>query len=71
MLSGAVRRKNMVKIREEQKQDIQAIREVNIRALGQTQEADIVNKLRQNCNGLLSLVAVMQHQIVGHILFMS
>ena len=59
----------MIKIREEQKQDIQAIREVNIRAFGQTQEADIVNKLRQNCNGLLSLVAVMQNQVVGHILF--
>jgi len=45
----------MIKIRDEIKQDIRAIREVNIRAFAQTEEADIVNKLRQNCNGLLSV----------------
>jgi putative acetyltransferase len=59
----------MVRIRKEQPQDIKAIREVNIRAFGQTQEADIVDKLRQNCNDLLSLVALKQNQVVGHILF--
>ena len=59
----------MVRIREEQPQDIKAIREVNIRAFGQTQEADIVEKLRQNCDELLSLVALKQNQVVGHILF--
>jgi len=59
----------MIKIRGEQKQDILAIRKVNIRAFSQTQEADIVDKLRQNCRGLISLVAVMQSQVVGHILF--
>jgi len=68
-VNSVVRCKNMIKIREEHKQDIQAIREVNIRAFGQTQEADVVDKLRQNCNNLLSLVAVMQNQVVGHILF--
>ena len=59
----------MVRIREEQPQDIKAIREVNIRAFAQTQEADIVDKLRQNCDELLSLVALKQNQVVGHILF--
>jgi putative acetyltransferase len=59
----------MIKIREEQSQDIKAIREVNIRAFGQNQEADIVDKLRQNCNELMSLVAIILNQIVGHILF--
>ena len=59
----------MVRIREEQPQDKKAISEVHIRAFGQTQEADIVEKLRQNCDELLSLVALKQNQVVGHILF--
>lgn len=59
----------MIKIREEQPQDIKAIREVHMRAFGQTQEADLVDKLRQNCNDLLSLVALMENHVVGHILF--
>ena len=59
----------MIKIREEQSQDIKAIREVNIRAFDQNQEADLVDKLRQNCDVLFSLVALMQNQVVGHILF--
>ncbi|NIO03531.1 MAG: GNAT family N-acetyltransferase [Proteobacteria bacterium] len=58
-----------MRIREEQPQDIKAIRKVNIRAFGQTQEANLVGKLRQNCNHLLSLVALMENQVVGHILF--
>jgi len=56
-------------IREEHRQDIERIRGVNKRAFGQAQEADLVDKLRQNCDNLLSLVAVMRNQIVGHILF--
>lgn len=59
----------MIKICEEQSQDIKAIREVNIRAFDQNQEADLVDKLRQNCDDLMSLVAIIQNQIVGHILF--
>ena len=64
-----VRRKKMIGIREEQPQDIEAITELNVLAFGQTQEADLADKLRQNCNDLLSLVAVMQNQVIGHILF--
>jgi putative acetyltransferase len=59
----------MITIREEQPQDIKIIRDLNKRAFGQTQEADLVDKLRQNCDDLLSLVALMQNQVVGHILF--
>jgi len=59
----------MITIREEQPQDIETIHEVNKLAFGQTQEADIVDKLRQNCDELLSLVAVTQDRVVGHILF--
>ncbi|NIO00709.1 MAG: GNAT family N-acetyltransferase [Candidatus Latescibacteria bacterium] len=59
----------MIVIREEHAQDTKAIREVNVRAFGQSTEADIVDKLRKNCNDLLSLVAVINDRIVGHILF--
>lgn len=38
-------------------------------AFGQPQEADVVDKLRQNCPDLLPLVAVLDKRIVGHILF--
>lgn len=59
----------MIRIREEEPQDITVIRDVNIRAFSQTQEADVVDKLRLKCGDLLSLVAMMQDQVVGHILF--
>jgi len=59
----------MVRVREELPEDINAIHLVNIRAFGRTQEADVIDKLRRNCSDLLSLVAVRQNEIVGHILF--
>lgn len=59
----------MITIRQEQPQDLKTIREVNRRAFGQRQEADLVDKLRQNYHDLLSLVAVIQNEVVGHILF--
>lgn len=68
-LTLEVRRKNMIKIREEEPQDTPVIREVNIRAFGQGQEAAIVDRLRQNCDNVLSLVAIVENQVVGHILF--
>ena len=65
----AIRFKKMIKIRQEHPQDIKAIRELNVLAFGQTQEADLVDKLRQNCDNLLSLVALMDNHVVGHVLF--
>ena len=59
----------MAGVREELPEDINAIRLVNMRAFGRTEEADIIDKLRQDCSDLLSLVAVRQNDIVGHILF--
>ena len=59
----------MIRIREEQPSDREAIRGVNARAFGHSQEADIVDKIRQNCEGRLSLVALREDRIVGHILF--
>lgn len=56
-------------IRREQPQDIPEIRQVNIRAFGQEQEASVVDKLRENCNSILSLVALTDGKVVGHILF--
>jgi putative acetyltransferase len=38
-------------------------------AFGQPQEANIVDKLKNNCEDLLSLVATENEKIVGHILF--
>jgi len=59
----------MMMVRQERAEDLKAIREVNLRAFAQPQEADLVDKLRRNCDDLLSLVAVRQDQVVGHILF--
>ncbi len=59
----------MIAIHREQPQDVKGIREVNLLAFDQPQEADIVDKLRRNCPDLLSLVAVMDNRVVGHILF--
>ena len=59
----------MVVIREEIPSDIPAIRPLNEEAFGQPTEADIVDRLRSSCDRLLSLVAVLDMRIVGHILF--
>jgi putative acetyltransferase len=56
-------------IRKEQPQDVPEIRRVNIRAFGRKQEASVVDKLRENCDSILSLVALTGGKIVGHILF--
>ena len=59
----------VVQIRPEQPTDILAIREVNHLAFGQGLEGQIVDALRSNNAVLLSLVALVENQIVGHILY--
>lgn len=59
----------MLDIREERPDDIRAIRDVNDRAFGQQQEGRIVDALRSNAAILLSLVATVDGQVVGHILY--
>jgi len=59
----------MITICEAQQKDIPAIHEVHIRAFGQNQEADLVDRIRQSRDDLISLVASIQNTIVGHILF--
>jgi putative acetyltransferase len=56
-------------IRQETKEDINEVYVLHEGAFGQPQEANIVDKLRNNCEGLLSLVATENGKIVGHILF--
>lgn len=59
----------MLTVREEQRGDRHAVREVTREAFEQDAEADIVDKLRANGNVTLSLVAEQDGRIVGHILF--
>ncbi len=61
-------------IRVEQPGDETQIREVTVQAfsaseLGHNGEADLIDRLRANCDKFLSLVAVVDDRIVGHILF--
>jgi putative acetyltransferase len=58
-----------VEVRPEQPSDIAAIRDLNRQAFGQDLEADIVDRLRTNGAALLSLVAALDREIVGHIMY--
>ena len=59
----------LIDIREEQPGDAAAIRDVNRRAFGKDQEANVVDALRSNGAWLLSLVATLDGQVVGHIIY--
>ena len=59
----------MITIRKEQKGDEEQIRQVNIRAFSQAAEADVVDALRIACPEGVSLVAMCEGKVVGHILF--
>ena len=59
----------VIEIREEHSGDVAAVRDVNRRAFGQDQESHIVDALRANGAALLSLVAILDGQVVGHIMY--
>lgn len=59
----------MVTIRDEVPQDIASIYNVNKEAFGQEKEADLVNNLRVRKVLVISLVAVKDGEIIGHIAF--
>ena len=59
----------MVSFRQEKFGDEPAIRQVNERAFGQSDEAILVNALREQNAVVLSMVALENNQIVGHILY--
>jgi putative acetyltransferase len=58
-----------VVVRPESLGDISAIREVDERAFGRPAEANLVDALRARRKVVLSLVAVLDGRVVGHILF--
>jgi CheY-like chemotaxis protein len=60
--------KNMLIIRPETPQDIPLIYRVNQLAFARDNEADLVDRLRRENAITLSLVAVQDEQVVGHIL---
>lgn len=59
----------MITVRPERPEDIPWVRKINWTAFEQLAEAEIVDRLRENCPEGLSLVAEEEGQIVGHILF--
>ena len=59
----------MIKIREEKAEDYDAVREINDKAFGQVEEGRIVDKIREACEEIISLVAVEGEKVVGHIFF--
>jgi putative acetyltransferase len=59
----------LLEIREERPDDAAAIREVNRQAFGQEAESTLVDALRSSGAALLSLVAVLDGAVVGHIMF--
>jgi len=61
----------VIEIRNETPDDHPAVREVNERAFGGPHEAALVDMLRSANKALISLVAVSQGRVVGHILFSS
>lgn len=58
-----------IKLREERRGDEAAIRAVNDQAFGQELEGRIVDALRANGAAKLSLVAIREDQIIGHIMY--
>lgn len=56
-------------IRDEQPGDISAIRQVVEAAFGQAQEAELVDQLRADGDSVISLVAIEDEAVVGHVMF--
>jgi len=59
----------MLEIRNERPDDCAAIREVNVRAFGNNEAADLVELLRNRNKATISLVAVSGLSVVGHVMF--
>lgn len=59
----------VVEIRQETPADFAGVQEVNKRAFGGSAEAQLVNVLRAANKVVVSLVAVHERRVVGHILF--
>lgn len=53
----------------EQPEDIKAVHQVNMQAFGRIDEAEVVDRLRQNSPVFKSYVARVEGRVVGHVLF--
>lgn len=60
---------SVLNIRSEREEDWGAVREVLVSAFPTAEEADLVERLRENGNLHLSLVAEIDGDIVGHVAF--
>src|SRR5258705_8002237 len=56
-------------VRTESTKDDESVRRVNELAFEQPKEADLVDALRANARPYITLVAVVDEQVVGHIFF--
>lgn len=56
-------------IQEETEQDLQGIRLVHRLAFQRDDEAEVVDRLRENCPVFISLVAKIGDKVIGHVLF--
>jgi len=63
--------KGRIRIRIETQDDHPAVREVNVAAFGQPDEANLVDALRTSPAARLSLVAESAGNVVGHLFFSS
>jgi putative acetyltransferase len=61
--------RTVIEIRQEKPDDFAAVRDVNEQAFGRTAEAQLVDLLRAAKKAVVSLVALHQGRVVGHILF--
>jgi putative acetyltransferase len=59
----------LIVVRTEKAEDHESVRRVNELAFGRRNEADLVDALRENARPYVSLVAVVDEQVVGHIFF--
>jgi putative acetyltransferase len=58
-----------MEVRIESAGDLTGIRDVHEEAFPTRSEADLVDQLRANGDAALSLVAVLENEIVGHVMF--
>lgn len=59
----------MITVREENKSDLIAIKNVNDKAFGQPQEGNVIDKIRASDSRVLSMVAEIDKNVVGHIFY--
>ncbi len=59
----------MIIISAEEFHDAQKIREIHLQAFAQPEQAEVVDLVRQAGKAIISLIAIQDNEIVGHILF--